>query len=168
MYQEAKEKTGRVFPKMPPESSLSTRLRQYTSWAKISRANLFTTTSVSRRLSFRDLRATGITWRAMRGDDPKKIQRGAGNALAQTTDIYIRVAEDIRPEEEKQFATVPPFPPLPEAIFGRGGFKAARAAEQAWKSRRTVGAFSSHKTGKLNCYKSLIASPAGFEPAYQG
>ena len=88
-------------------------------------------------------------------------QNRARESLHFDEGIYIRVAEDIRPEEERQFATVAPFPALPEEPFGTDGFNAARAAERAWKSRRTRVAFSSHKTGELNGYKSFSCVPSG-------
>lgn len=101
-----------------------------------------------------------ITWRAIRGDDAKKIQRGAGHTLAQTTDIYIRVAEDIRPEEERQFATVAPFPALPEELWdgwlqcGEGGGASLEVVSQGSHSRRTKPERS--KVQELSCVPSGI------------
>ena len=46
-----------------------------------------------KRLSWHDLRATGITWRAVRGDEPLKIQRAAWHSSFETTQEYIREAE---------------------------------------------------------------------------
>ncbi len=62
--------------------------------------------------AFKDFRATGITWRAMRGDDPLKIQRAAGHKSLTTTQVYIRIAEDIG----RGGGT--PFPPLPNDLLG--------------------------------------------------
>jgi len=154
--------SGRII-NMPHECDLSPRLRQYCGWAGITRAALYEDTRVSRRLTFKDLRATGLTWRALRGDSAKKIQRDVGHKLASTTDIYIRTADDVRDDKEK-VGEVPPFPPLPEALFGKGGFEAARKAEEAWAARRDLREHSGSKTGKPNGYRSLVASPAGFEP----
>lgn len=47
-------------------------------------------------ITFHDLRATGITWMAVRGDDPLKIKQRAGHASLSTTEGYIRLAEELR------------------------------------------------------------------------
>ncbi len=47
-------------------------------------------------MTFYDLRATGITWRAIRGDEPLRIQRAAGHTGFDTTQGYIREAESVR------------------------------------------------------------------------
>jgi integrase len=43
-----------------------------------------------RPIRFHDLRASGITWMAVRGDDPQKIQARAGHTDFNTTQGYIR------------------------------------------------------------------------------
>ncbi len=45
-------------------------------------------------VTFHDLRATGITWAAIRGDRPFAIQRRAGHSDLRTTEVYIREAEN--------------------------------------------------------------------------
>src|SRR5262249_20608609 len=59
---------GAVFP-MPTVGVLSTKLRRYLQRAGIRRADLFTNEATRRAITFYDLRATGITWMAIRGDD---------------------------------------------------------------------------------------------------
>jgi hypothetical protein len=54
---------------------------------------------------------TGITWMALRGDDPLKIKQRAGHASFQTTEIYIREAEAVR----EGFGAV--FPALPKPLI---------------------------------------------------
>jgi hypothetical protein len=61
-------------------------------------------------LTWHDLRATGATWMAVRGDDPLKIKQRCGHATFSTTELYIREAEAVR----DRFGVV--FPPLPEAL----------------------------------------------------
>ena len=39
---------------------------------------MFDTGDTGKRLPVHDLRGTGLTWRAIRGDDPLKIQQRAG------------------------------------------------------------------------------------------
>lgn len=106
------EARGRVV-KMPPAEDLAERLRQYLEWAQVKRAELHTPVSdpTRKRITWHDLRATGITWRAVRGDDPIKIQASAGHANFGTTQIYIREAEALA----SAFGTV--FPPLPESVL---------------------------------------------------
>jgi integrase len=60
-----------------------------------------------------DLRATGIIWRALRGDDVLKIQHAVGHQSVATTQGYIRAAEVIGGDVGK------PFPPLPSTILQR-------------------------------------------------
>ena len=61
--------------RMPPVRELSDQLRRYLGWAGVTRAELFADDETRAPLTFHDLRATGITWRAVRGDDALKIQR---------------------------------------------------------------------------------------------
>jgi hypothetical protein len=60
------------------------------------------------------LRATGITWCAVRGDDPLKIKQRAGHTTFSTTVRYIREAENVR----DAFGDV--FPPLPLSQLEEG------------------------------------------------
>lgn len=63
-------------------------------------------------MTFHDLRATGITWAAIRGDDALKIMARSGHTEYGTMMIYVREAEVIR----ENFGDV--FPELPEALVG--------------------------------------------------
>jgi site-specific recombinase XerD len=69
-------------------------------------------TRTTKKLSWHDLRATGLTWMAVRGDDPLKIMQRAGHTSFQTTQIYVRTAEAIR------VGFGEPFPLLPAELFG--------------------------------------------------
>jgi len=62
-------------------------------------------------MTWYDLRATGITWMAIRGDDPLKIMARAGHEDFATTHGYIREAEAVR----QGFGDV--FPPLPSCLL---------------------------------------------------
>ena len=127
---------------MPPMEDWARRLRKYVGWAGITRRELTESTPTRKQLTFYDLRATGITWRAVRGDDPLKIMSGAGHKEFRTTQIYIREAEVLR----DGFGSV--FPPLPPSVTNAEYHASFHA------SKRQV--------------RGTIASPAGFEPAYQG
>jgi integrase len=48
------------------------------------------TDDTRKRLRFHDLRGTGLTWMAIRGDDPLKIQQRAGHRTFEMTHKYIR------------------------------------------------------------------------------
>jgi integrase len=81
--------------KMPPAEDLADRLRQYLRWAGVTREELFVPVDdpTRKRITWHDLRATGITWRAVRGDEPLKIQAAAGHKDYGTTAGYVREAE---------------------------------------------------------------------------
>ena len=100
--------TGRVIRK--PGDGASAKLRTYLMRAGITRADLFVTDATRRAITFHDLRATGITWCAVRGDDPLKIMQRAGHADFETTKIYLREAENL----SQGFGS--PFPTLPEDL----------------------------------------------------
>jgi integrase len=94
------------------EPEMAVGLRRWLAKAGITRPELHTTTGTTKKLSWHDLRATGLTWMAVRGDEPLKIMQRAGHTNFQTTQIYVRTAEAIR----DGFGT--PFPRLPESLFG--------------------------------------------------
>ena len=103
---------GRVFPTMPVEQDLADNLRKDLKAAGVTREELFVTDATRKNMTFHDLRATGITWAAVRGDELSKIQRRAGHTTPGTTDLYIREADAIR----QGFGEV--FPPLPTELLG--------------------------------------------------
>jgi integrase len=63
-------------------------------------------------ITWHDLRATGITWRAIRGDEPMRIMRSAGHQDMQTTMRYVRDADVLRAGVGRVF------PALPAALLG--------------------------------------------------
>lgn len=90
---------------------LARDLRKHLFRAGVEREELHVGDATRKALTFHDLRATGITWMAIRGDDPLKIMQRAGHTDFRTTQIYIREAEAIR----DGFGDV--FPPLPSALL---------------------------------------------------
>ncbi len=142
---EEQGKTGRLVT-MPPEEDLSERLRRYAQWAGVTRPALFVDPKhpTLKRLTWYDLRATGITWRAVRGDNPTKLHLAAGHEDLKTTMIYIRTAEASAPA----FGEV--FPVLPEVVLSRQVDSSGATKREESQSRL-----------------SPVASPAGFEPALQ-
>ena len=54
------------------------------------------------------MRATGITWRAVRGDNAHDIREYSGHKHLTTLEIYIRQAKAMRDVFGKPFPTLPP------------------------------------------------------------
>jgi hypothetical protein len=103
---------------MPPREDWAKRLRKYLGWAGVPRAELFADDETRRPMSFHDLRHTGITWRAVRGDNHLKVQRAAGHDDLRTTQRYINEAQTFEAE-----AFGEPFPAIALATlssFGAG------------------------------------------------
>jgi integrase len=85
-------------------------LRKHLTAAGVQREALHTTDATRKRLRFHDLRSTGLTWLAIRGDDPLKIQQRAGHTSFEMTQKYIRTAEAVGE------AVGDVFPGLPTAL----------------------------------------------------
>ncbi len=103
---------GLVLPEMPSNRDMARGLRRWLKRAKVLRAGLHTTSETQRSIVFHDLRGTGCTWMAVRGDDALKIQQRAGHTDFDTTQGYIRIAEAAR----EGFGD--PFPALPSSVIG--------------------------------------------------
>ncbi|HEY1954280.1 MAG TPA: site-specific integrase [Polyangiaceae bacterium] len=130
---------------------LAPRLRRYLQRAGIEREELFTTDETRKAITFHDLRATGITWCAVRGDDALKIKQRAGHSGFATTEGYIREAENMC----EGFGTV--FPPLPAELLERPkSFRGVSASVSAFRRR------ASHDRSQNGL---ASAERAGFEPA---
>jgi integrase len=86
-------------------------LRHWLWEAGVRRPELHASSPTRKQLTWHDLRATGLTWMAVRGDDPLKIKQRAGHASFGTTELYIRTAEAVR----DGFGDV--FPPLPDSLL---------------------------------------------------
>ncbi len=94
------------------KSNLGELLRGHLWRAGVRRSELHDERDASRvPITFHDLRATGITWLAVRGDDPLRIKSRAGHRWFSTTERYIREAEQLR----DGFGDV--FPILPVCIL---------------------------------------------------
>ena len=107
----ADEGNGEHVASLPSERDMSRGLRRWLAKAGVTRPELFTDTPTSRSIRFHDLRATGITWMAIRGDDPLKIMQRAGHTDFATTQRYVREAEAVR----LGFGDV--FPALPASML---------------------------------------------------
>jgi integrase-like protein len=98
-------------------------LRRWLKVAGVDRPELHKGTPTRKPMTWHDLRATGITWLAIRGDDPLKIMSRAGHASFSTTQIYVREAENLR----EGFGDV--FPALPPGLLGKGAHAPATAPQ---------------------------------------
>ncbi len=103
---------GKVVAAMPSAGMLSRKLKHYLGKAGVKRSELFAKDATRKAITFHDLRATGITWMAARGDDPLRIKQRAGYATFSTTEGYIREAENLG----ASFGQV--FPALPDLSRG--------------------------------------------------
>jgi hypothetical protein len=135
--------------RMPRMRDLAEGLRNFLMLANVTRADLHTTDTTRKALTWHDLRATGITWMAIRGDDPLHIQPRGGHSSFSTTRGYIRQAEAVR----DGFGDV--FPPLDLVLEGTersngSNFGSKIGAAQSW--RRGI-------------FGRKSAERAGFEPA---
>lgn len=106
---------GRIWPAEIVRNNDAHTLRKHLKLAGVTRADLFVSDATRKNMTAHDLRATGITWRAVRGDDPIRIQRAAGHTTFSTTSEYIREAENVR----TGFGEV--FPLLPPELWGASG-----------------------------------------------
>jgi integrase len=98
-----------------PRKKMAAELREHLQRAGITRPELLTSTATRKALTFHDGgRATGITWMAIRGDDPLKIMRRAGHTDLETTMLYIREAETLGRSVGE------PFPALPASLLSSG------------------------------------------------
>ncbi len=78
--------------------------------AGITRAGLLEATPTTDPITFHDLRASGVTWAALEGTDPLKIEQRCGHSDLKTTQRYIRRAEVIGRNVGE------PFPALPDCL----------------------------------------------------
>lgn len=132
--------------RMPPgggSDGESPLLREDLVRAGVRREALHAARSTTKRITFHDLRATGMTWAAMRGDDMVRLMSRSGHVTYQTALAYVREAEILR--DAGAFGEV--FPALPEGLVNRPAIVQSSVDD----------AGNMHK----------LASPRGFEPRDQ-
>lgn len=117
----ASKGVGLVCP-LPSMRMMARGLRTWLRHAGVDRPALFSTTSVSKRLRWHDLRATGLTWLAVEGASPTMIRDVAGHTQTSMTDRYMRSAAVLRGGRFGQ-----PFPAIPAALV--------ECVDQVWPSR---------------------------------
>jgi integrase len=150
---------------MPALCDLSDRLRQYLRWAGVTRAELFANDKTRKQITFHDLRATGITWMAIRGDDHLRIQARAGHASFSTTQGYIREAENL----DGVISASEVFPALPPHILaktsGHGPGNAGLGGDEADGSEGDEVQMSAESCVVDTAESSTVAAVAGSNPA---
>lgn len=115
--------------KLASERAMARNLRRWLWKANVRRPALHQDSPTSKKLTWHDLRATGITWLAVRGDlDALKIRDRAGHASVTTTEVYIRTADAIR----EGFGE--PFPPLPADLLWPDPGLAAVRQKPNWRA----------------------------------
>jgi integrase len=114
MCDDAKREGSRVLCDPGDPRHLSRNLRRWLLRAGVTREDLHVPSKDKTRkpMTWHDLRATGVTWCAVRGDAPQLIMQRAGHQDFETTMGYIREAENLA----AGFGEV--FPPLPLAALG--------------------------------------------------
>jgi integrase len=136
---------GKVASVFGIDDNLARQLRNDLKLAGVTRKELFVEGDPTRKaMTFYDLRATGITWMALRGDNPLTIKQRAGHRRFETTEGYIREAENLRAANPGA-----PFPELPACLLGSGQVLAKAPFAGFVKPRASVSS----------------AERAGFEPA---
>ncbi len=140
---------GKVSPLRGIDDNLARQLRGFLKIADVEREELFVLGDRTRKpMTFYDLRATGITWLALRGENPLAIKQRAGHRRFETTEGYIREAENLRAANAGQ-----PFPELPASLRGAGSGSGRVLASRALAPlARPIS-------------RPLLAERAGFEPA---
>jgi hypothetical protein len=129
---------------MPPIEDLAATLREHLTRAAVSRSDLFEDRPTTKRVTFYDLRATGITWEALAGTELLTLMQRAGHKESKTTLGYVREADAVG------IAVGEPFPALPPSLI------------VATNSGHIVGAHSEPGESK----SESAASPTGFESAF--
>lgn len=95
---------------MPQRNNRAAILRADLRRCSVTRWDLFARDATRTPITFHDLRATGITWRAVRGDPPFDVRTDAGHKSVATTEIYVRMASALK----RGFGEV--FPLTPAAL----------------------------------------------------
>jgi site-specific recombinase XerC len=117
MHKAAKSK-GLVMH-LASERAMARNLRRWLWKANVRRPELHKATPTRKALTWHDLRATGATWMAVRGDQPLAIKRVLGHRTFATTEIYIREADAIREAFGEVFPTLPAAVVDPFGTFAR-------------------------------------------------
>jgi integrase len=153
---------------MPPTEDLAATLREHLERAEVERAELYADRPTTKRITFYDLRASGITWEVLIGTEHVRIQQRAGHANFNTTQGYIREAEALGEKVGE------PFGPLPPSLLGtpRDDDSAVTGEDSEGRESEDDSSDESSSDDLLLADPAAflpdpLASPRGFEPLLQ-
>jgi integrase len=148
---------------LPGAEERAVRLREHLERAGVTRPGLFRNDGRQRHVTFHDLRATGITWMAVRGDDPLRIKQRAGHSAFTTTEGYIREAENL----SAGFGQV--FPELPGSLTGARRRTVGVGPDRGVvPSELEVVAVRGRLVGIQAQLQELVALVSGWQPMVKG
>lgn len=146
----AAARAGGALPTLP--THMSRTLRRWLWVAGVRRDELHNATPTTRPIRFHALRPAGITWMAVRGDDPLRIMRRAGHESFETTQLYVRLAEAARVGFGDVFPAIPP--ELYEGVLHAGSVHDSQSSSDNADSGAGHGARTRDlKLGKLALYQ---------------
>jgi hypothetical protein len=144
---------------MPPTEDLAATLRVHLERAGVKRADLFTDRPTSKRVTFYDLRASGITWEVLDGTEHVRIMQRAGHRNFSTTQGYIREAEALGENVGQPFGAL-----RASLLSGDSEPAEAESAADESSNESSRGAFvGGFVFGSSTISARLFASPRGFE-----
>jgi len=143
-----------IWTDLPSERAMARNLRRWLWKANVRRPELHVGTPTRKALTWHDLRATGATWMAVRGDDPLKIKQRCGHRTFSTTELYVREAEAVR----EGFGD--PFPALPAALLGIAPNRPGRFSRSRSSQKQAV---LGGVDGTRRRVDGALRSPAGAE-----
>ena len=137
--------SGPVVARLGDEREVADQLRRDLLTAGVARHELHYSSDEPPRewLRMHDLRTTGVTWMAVRGDEPLTIMARAGHADMQTTMGYVSRAALVR----RGYGTV--FPRLPADLAPKKAPKSIpneKPSGSAWESNGPTGVAERHHT----------------------
>jgi len=147
---------------LPSERDMARGFRRWLARAKVDRAELHAGSRTRKAITFHDLRATGLTWLAVRGDDSLKIMQRAGHTDFVTTQGYIREAEAVR----DGFGTV--FPPLPESLWSSPNGEGPSDGTKRKRPVTGVADLLPRGLSQASQVSVILAGRTGLEPAASG
>jgi integrase len=139
---EAREQGRTHLVTMPEVHSLAPRLREYLKLSGVGRAELYADSATCKRMTWHDLRATGATWMAIRGDEPQRIMARCGHENMATTMGYVREAESLNVPRDAVFPVLPPSLIAPDhtpegpSTWGRLGGKSLKRLKSFSRPQR--------------------------------
>jgi integrase len=110
LIEDAKARGRERLLRMPPDEDRARLLRKHLRVAGCTREDLEADDAMRAPIVFHNLRDTCLTWMAVRGDDPLRIQWRAGHTDFKMTEHYIKEGRRLAPG----FGT--PFSGLPESL----------------------------------------------------